>query len=65
VAAEMFRYDVTATGPAGFQVSLVHRVHGTHLIQDFRSLQAAESFAENMRKIDAGQFQSAHVRTEG
>jgi hypothetical protein len=49
----MFTYDVTATGPLGFQVS-VTRPHprGTNLIDDFGSLQEAEVFADRMREID-------------
>lgn len=51
----MFTYDVTATGPMGFQVSLARPYpHDTRLIGDFCSLQEAEAFANKMREIDAG-----------
>jgi hypothetical protein len=42
----------TLTGPKGFQVSVIHSLHGTHLIGDFGSLQAAQIFADAMREID-------------
>jgi hypothetical protein len=51
----MFTYDVTVTGPMGFQVSLARPYpHDTSLIGDFCSLQEAEAFADKMREIDAG-----------
>ena len=53
MAAGLFSYDLTATGPESFQVSVVDPVHGTHLIGNFRSLGAAETFADDMRRIDA------------
>jgi hypothetical protein len=58
----MITYDVTATGPLGFQVSVL----GSHprdarLIGDFGSLQEAEAFADRMREIDAGASQVAPV----
>jgi hypothetical protein len=50
----MFTYDVTATGPKGFQVSVTGPApRGTSLIGDFGSLYEAEAFADQMRKIDA------------
>ena len=50
----MFTYDVTATGPRGFQVSVTGPApRGTSLISDFGSLHEAEAFADQMRKIDA------------
>ena len=50
----MFTYDVTATGPLGFQVSVTGaHPRGTNLIDDFGSLQEAEAFADQMRMIDA------------
>ncbi len=51
----MFTYEVTATGPKRFQVSATGRYPlGTHLIDDFCSLAAAEAFAGRMREVDAG-----------
>ncbi len=52
--AARFSYEVTATGPQGFQVSVTHPVYGTHLIGNFCSLQMAETFADDMREIDLG-----------
>ena len=49
-----FDYNVTATGPAGFQVSASHPGYGEHLVGNFRSLAAAERFAEGMRGVDTG-----------
>jgi hypothetical protein len=51
----MITYNVTVTGPLGFQVSVL----GPHppdarLISDFGSLREAEAFADRMREIDAG-----------
>lgn len=51
----MFTYNVSATGPKGFQVSVTGpRPLGTNLIDDFPSLAEAEAFATRMRVIDAG-----------
>ena len=52
MAPGMFSYAVTTTGPKGFQVSLTHPIHGTHLLGDFCSLQSAETFADAMGEID-------------
>ena len=52
--AGMVSYEVTGTGPTGFQVSVAHPVHGIHLIGNFCSLHEAETFAETMRDVDAG-----------
>ena len=58
----MFTYDVTATGPRGFQVSVTGPApRGASLISDFGSLHEAEAFADQMRKIDAGRSYSAPV----
>ena len=54
MTAVAFNYDVTGTEPTGFRVCATHPVHGTHLIGNFGSLQAAETFADDMREIDAG-----------
>ena len=59
----MFTYDVSATGPKGFQVSVTGlHPQGTSLIGDFGSLQQAEAFADQMRVIDADRSQSAWSR---
>jgi hypothetical protein len=51
----MITYDVTVTGPLGFQVSaLGPYLSDALLIGDFGSLQEAEAFADRMREIDAG-----------
>jgi hypothetical protein len=48
-------YDVTVTGPLGFQVSVLGLyLHDARLMGDFGSLQEAEAFADRMREIDAG-----------
>ena len=65
MAARVLTYDVTASGPEGFQVSVTHPVYGAHLIGNFRSLLAAEMFADKMREIDVGPSHSAAgYRTE-
>jgi hypothetical protein len=52
----MFTYDVTATGQNRFQVRVTGPYPiGTHLIDDFGSLSAAEAFAGRMREFDAGE----------
>ena len=44
-------YDVTATGPLGFQVSVLGPyLRDARLIGDFGSLQEAEAFADRMRE---------------
>ena len=56
-------YDVTATGPKGFQVSVTGPdPRGTSLIGDFGSLHEAEAFADQMRVIDADRSHSAWSR---
>ena len=51
----MITYDVTVTGPLGFQVSVLGPyLRDARLIGDFGSLQEAEAFADRMREIDAG-----------
>ena len=51
----MITYDVTVTGPLGFQVSVLGPYpRDARLISDFGSLQEAEAFADQMREIDAG-----------
>ena len=51
----MITYNVTVTGPLGFQVSVLGPYpRYDRLIGDFGSLQEAEGFADKMREIDAG-----------
>ena len=50
----MVTYEVTASGPLGFQVSASGAHPGTHLIGDFASLAEAEAFIQLMLQIDAG-----------
>jgi hypothetical protein len=49
----MARYEVTATGPKGYQVTVVDPQWNGALVGDFCSEGAAEAFAEQMRQIDA------------
>ena len=59
----MFTYDVTATEPLGFQVSVSGpHPRGTDLIDDFGSLHEAEVFADRMRVIDAAGLTSSLCR---
>jgi hypothetical protein len=51
----MITYNVTITGPLGFQVSALGPYSSDALlISDFGSLQEAKAFADRMREIDAG-----------
>jgi hypothetical protein len=51
----MITYNVTITGPLGFQVSALGPYSiDALLISDFGSLQEAKAFADRMREIDAG-----------
>ena len=51
----MITYNVTVTGPLGFQVSVLGPYPRTaRLIGDFGSSQEAEAFVDRMREIDAG-----------
>jgi hypothetical protein len=50
----MVTYDVTATGPKGYQVIAVSPEWQGAIVGDFCSLRAAEEFAKSMREIDAG-----------
>ena len=49
----MVTYEVTATGPKGYQVTAISPEFQGAVVEDFSSLQAAEAFADDMRKIDA------------
>ena len=58
----MITYDVTVTGPLGFQVSVLGPCpRDARLIDVFGSLQEAEAFADRMREIDAGRSYVAPV----
>ena len=58
----MISYNVTVTGPLGFQVSVLGACPpDARLIGDFGSLQEAETFADQMREIDAGRSYIAPV----
>jgi hypothetical protein len=49
----MVAYEVTFTGPKGYQVTATGpEFHGV-VVEDFSSLESAETFANSMRKIDA------------
>jgi hypothetical protein len=51
----MITYNVTITGPLGFQVSALGPYSSDALlISDFGSLQEAKAFADRMREMDAG-----------
>ena len=58
----MITYNVTVTGPLGFQVSVFGPyLRDGRLIGDFGSLQEADAFADRMREIDAGRSYVASV----
>ena len=48
----MVRYEVTATGPKGYQVTAIISGWQDALVGDFCSKVAAEEFAATMRQID-------------
>jgi hypothetical protein len=50
---EMITYEVTSTGAQGYQVTATSPEFQSVVVGDFASLQAAEAFADDMRKIDA------------
>jgi hypothetical protein len=50
----MVTYEVTPTGPKGYEVTAISPEWQGVVVGDFCSLQAAEKFAESMREIDAG-----------
>src|ERR1700759_313536 len=49
----MVTYEVTSTGPQGYQVTAISPEFQGAVVGDFSSLQAAETFAHSMREIDA------------
>jgi len=51
--SDMVRYDVTPTGPKGYQVTAIGPLLDGALVGDFCSEADAEAFAERMRQIDA------------
>ena len=58
----MITYNVTVTGPLGFQVSVLGPyLRDGRLIGGFGSLQEADTFADRMREIDAGRSYVAPV----
>lgn len=53
-------YDVTPTGPMGFQVTATPLPGAVpHVVGNFASLVEAEAFADTMRQLDAGQSHDA------
>jgi hypothetical protein len=56
----MVTYEVTFIGrPQGYQVTVNSpELKQAELVGDFSSLEAAEAFADNMRKIDAAPVHS-------
>ena len=55
----MITYEVTSTGPQGYQVIAISPEFQGAVVGDFCSLQAAEAFANRMREIDTAGFHSA------
>jgi len=49
----MVAYEVTATGPKGYQVAVITLGWQGAIVADFSSLSEAEAFADRMRTIDA------------
>jgi hypothetical protein len=49
----MVTYEVTATGPKGYQVTAISPEWQGAVVGDFCSKDTAEVFAERMRQIDA------------
>jgi hypothetical protein len=50
----MITYEVTFTGPQGYQVIAISPDFHGAVVGDFCSLQVAEAFANRMREIDTG-----------
>jgi hypothetical protein len=55
-------YDVTPSGPKGFQVRATRTGGEPYIVGNFASLVEAEAFAQAMRRLDAGQSPSAEGR---
>ena len=55
-------YEVTATGPTGYQVTAISPDWQGALVGDFCSALAAEAFVELMRQIDADR---SHATLDG
>ena len=51
----MVTYEITATGPKGYQVTAISPEWQGVVVGDFCSLQAAEEFVVRMREIDASE----------
>ena len=49
----MATYEVTPTGPKDYQVTVITPEFQGVVAGDFASLEEAEAFADDMRKIDA------------
>jgi hypothetical protein len=56
----MIRYEVTPTGPKGYQVSAIGPEWDGVVVGDFSTEAAAEAFAEQMRQIDADPSHAAN-----
>jgi hypothetical protein len=50
----MATYEVTATGPKGFQVTTIGADGLAAIADDFCTLLEAEAFAYTLRRLDAG-----------
>jgi hypothetical protein len=48
----MVVYEVARAGPKGYQVAAISPEFQRMVVGEFRSLQAAEAFADSMREID-------------
>jgi hypothetical protein len=61
-SAATIRYEVTASGPKGYQVTAIGPGWEFAVVGDFCSKLAAEGFAAVMRRVDASP--SSHAATE-
>ena len=57
-AWRMVTYEVTSTGPKGYQVTVISPEFRGAVVGDFCSLEVAEAFADSMREIDTAGFHS-------
>ena len=48
----MVTYEVSPAGPEAYQVTAISPEFQSAVVGEFRSLQAAEAFADSMREID-------------